>query len=221
MENKRTETIMKRIKILFVVIAPLCAMVVTSQANLVLDGDLEVPIANAAFQTFGPGPMGAWTVTPDSVDLIGTYWQPSGGHQSLDLAGNGSGGIEQTIATTAGVTYRLTFDMSGNPDGGFNPNPKTLLASLGASSQVFSYTLTGGNSSGNMLWTTKTVDFVAGPGTSSLLSFKDTDGTPYGAALDNISLTAVPEPTTMIAGALLLLPFGASTLRFMRKTRVA
>ena len=31
----------------------------------------------------------------------------------------------------------------------------------------------------------------------------------------------VPEPTTMIAGALLLLPFGASTLRMLRKNRKA
>ena len=35
--------------------------------------------------------------------------------------------------------------------------------------------------------------------------------------MDDISLVAVPEPTTMIAGALLLLPFGASTLRMLRK----
>jgi hypothetical protein len=34
-------------------------------------------------------------------------------------------------------------------------------------------------------------------------------------ALDDISM--VPEPTTMIAGALLLLPFGASTLRMLRR----
>jgi hypothetical protein len=33
--------------------------------------------------------------------------------------------------------------------------------------------------------------------------------------------TPVPEPTTMIAGALLLLPFGASTLRMLRKRQVA
>lgn len=33
--------------------------------------------------------------------------------------------------------------------------------------------------------------------------------------------TPVPEPTTMIAGALLLLPFGASTLRILRKNRTA
>jgi hypothetical protein len=32
--------------------------------------------------------------------------------------------------------------------------------------------------------------------------------------------TPVPEPTTMIAGALLLLPFAASTVRFIRKKRV-
>jgi hypothetical protein len=31
----------------------------------------------------------------------------------------------------------------------------------------------------------------------------------------------VPEPTTMVAGALLLLPFGASTLRVLRKNRAA
>ena len=38
---------------------------------------------------------------------------------------------------------------------------------------------------------------------------------------DTIDFTAVPEPTTMIAGALLLLPFGASTLRVLRKNRTA
>jgi hypothetical protein len=35
------------------------------------------------------------------------------------------------------------------------------------------------------------------------------------------SISQVPEPTTMVAGALLLLPFGASTLRMFRKTRTA
>jgi hypothetical protein len=34
-------------------------------------------------------------------------------------------------------------------------------------------------------------------------------------------VTAVPEATTMIAGALLLLPFGASAFRILRKTRAA
>jgi hypothetical protein len=33
--------------------------------------------------------------------------------------------------------------------------------------------------------------------------------------------TPVPEPTTMIAGAMLLLPFGLSTIRMLRKSRTA
>ena len=44
-------------------------------------------------------------------------------------------------------------------------------------------------------------------------------GTP-GAAQDQLVMV-VPEPTTIIAGALLLLPFGASTLRILRKRSMA
>jgi hypothetical protein len=36
-----------------------------------------------------------------------------------------------------------------------------------------------------------------------------------------IDVTPVPEPTTMIAGALLLIPFGLSTVRFLRRKRVS
>lgn len=37
----------------------------------------------------------------------------------------------------------------------------------------------------------------------------------------NFDVIAVPEPTTVVAGALLLLPFGASTLRILRRNRTA
>lgn len=39
--------------------------------------------------------------------------------------------------------------------------------------------------------------------------------------LFSADLAAVPEPTTIISGALLLLPFGASTLRILRRRQVA
>jgi hypothetical protein len=42
-----------------------------------------------------------------------------------------------------------------------------------------------------------------------------------GVGVDLTIITPVPEPTTMVAGALLLLPFGASTLRILRKSRTA
>jgi hypothetical protein len=50
------------------------------------------------------------------------------------------------------------------------------------------------------------------PGATTII-----DGVTYYLKQD--VLAVVPEPTTMIAGALLLLPFGASTLRALRKNR--
>jgi hypothetical protein len=47
----------------------------------------------------------------------------------------------------------------------------------------------------------------------------DTSDNPGSRAQDQLAI--VPEPTTMIAGALLLLPFGASTLRILRRNRAA
>jgi len=52
----------------------------------------------------------------------------------------------------------------------------------------------------------------------NLYTSLDQNGNPTGLAQDQLGI--VPEPTTMIAGALLLLPFGASTLRVLRKNRV-
>jgi hypothetical protein len=42
-----------------------------------------------------------------------------------------------------------------------------------------------------------------------------------GAIIDRMVLTVVPEPGTVIAGALLLLPFALSTLRVLRRNRAA
>ncbi len=50
------------------------------------------------------------------------------------------------------------------------------------------------------------------------------DGTPGGRwVVDNITTTAqpVPEPTTLLAGALLLLPFGAAVIRMRRGGRLS
>jgi len=39
----------------------------------------------------------------------------------------------------------------------------------------------------------------------------------YAFEFDNVAYSAIPEPTTLVAGCLLLLPFGASTLRLLRQ----
>lgn len=57
---------------------------------------------------------------------------------------------------------------------------------------------------------------------ADITSYADLEGL-VGSTADNTQgfVVAVPEPATMIAGALLLLPFGASTLRILRRNRTA
>jgi hypothetical protein len=70
-------------------------------------------------------------------------------------------------------------------------------------------------------------NLIVNPAQSVLWVTKDISLATVGAGLVTISQVSqsfhqvVPEPTTVIAGALLLLPFGVSTLRIMRKNRIS
>jgi hypothetical protein len=66
------------------------------------------------------------------------------------------------------------------------------------------------------------------PPQSTLYVTKDIAFGTFGAGLVTMSVvtqqftqTSVPEPSTVVAGALLLLPFGVSTLRILRKSKVS
>ena len=94
------------------------------------------------------------------------------------------------LALTAGVQYAVV-GLWLSPPNGSNAN-----GGVGAASEI---TFNGYKYNGN-----------------NYLSLPDTGYVPaiFGP---NFQFSAVPEPTTMVAGALLLLPFGASTLRILRK----
>ncbi len=196
-------------------------------ANLVVDGGFELGTVSGSYlQTYSaPNPMGGWTVSAGSVDLIGPLtWLAAEGSQSVDMAGDfANGTIQQTInGLTPLAWYYLTFDMSGNLGGG--SAIKTLDVKFGNTSMVYTFNTTGITVT-NMGWVLQSGLFQAS-GSSTVLSFTDAsapleNGSPtaWGAVIDNVSL--VPEPTTLIAGALLLLPFGANTLRRLRKSRTA
>jgi choice-of-anchor C domain-containing protein len=130
-----------------------------------------------------------WTVT-GSVDYIGTYWQASDGDRSIDLAGNFAGGLSQSIATTPGYVYVVSFDMSGNPAG--PPALKRLeVTADGGNSQTYSYT-TGTNTLTNMQWETNTYYFTA-TSTETLIAFNSLTSLFYGPALDNVALDVVNQ----------------------------
>ena len=159
--------------------------------NLVADGTFA-GLAGSFTTVNSGGSIGAWTVGGNSVDWIGSYWTSPVG-QSIDLDGNAPGAISQTLTGLAAGEYTVTFDLSGNPDGG--DATKLVDVSLGGSAaQQVSFTT--GTSSG-MTWATETLTFNVAAGDQTL-SFVSADvGGPYGAAIADVSVTAVPEPASL------------------------
>jgi len=175
------------------------ALIVTpvQAANLIQNGSFETATVNPgsflqldAVSTAITG----WTVSQGTIDYIGTAWQASEGARSLDLQGLASGGIQQTFNTTIGETYRVTFDLAGNPFGG--SAIKEMRVSAGGSSADFSFDITG-KSNSNMGWLSKSWDFTANS-TTTTLEFIGLGNSDAGAALDNVSVIAVPEPSSML-----------------------
>ena len=68
------------------------------------------------------------------------------------------------------------------------------------------------------VWQQFSATFVAtGSASPQLMTDINLQASGNDFVLDDISVTAVPEPTTVLAGALLLLPFGVSTIRSLRR----
>lgn len=191
----------------------------SAQALTFVNGSFEDGVAlTGPFSTLATGDTTSifgWKVLSDGVDYIGSYWQASDGARSLDLSALTSGGVSQMVGDfTAGQRYRITFDVSGNPDGGDNPK-RILVSATGGDPETFSYALTAANSKANMLWQTYTYDFVAS-GPMQLVQFRSFEFNPYGATLDNVSISLVPEPATW---ALLVAGFGLTGLLARRRNR--
>jgi len=202
-----------------------------SQANaaIVVDGSFNAPYAGPMFANLTSGQsFSAWTVTGSGsgpygaagVDLIGGYWAaPTLGGGSVDLDGLAPGGITQSITNLAAGSYALSFYLSGNPDGG--PSTKTVEVTIGSVVIPFTYTVTGANSASNMNYALKTVNFTLNSLATIPLSFRslDGEGSPFGGVIGDVSISAIPEPTTW---AMMIIGFcGLGMMAYRRKSKAA
>jgi choice-of-anchor C domain-containing protein len=166
------------------------------ETNTLNATQLNQALVSPGFTTLGAGDTSitGWTVGGNTIDYIGTYWTPADGTYSLDMSGDSPGSISQTFDTVSGQTYNVGFDLAGNPAG--PPIVKTMDVDVGGAPTPFTFDTTGATLS-NMGWRNLVYTFTAS-GASTTLTFTslDTPGTAYGPALDNVSLTAVPEPAT-------------------------
>lgn len=150
--------------------------------------------------TVGDAPSG-WLEYGTGVGYVdSSRWAASDGNRSLDLGALGTGGVVQRISGfTVGRTYRLTFDLSANP---FDPadrplDRRVLVSASGMSPERFTYQLTDANTPESMLYQRFSYDFIAVAETQNIRFASQTPGS-FGAVLDNVSLSAVPEATTWV-----------------------
>jgi choice-of-anchor C domain-containing protein len=206
-----------------------CILATPGFANLITNGSFE--LGNPNFNVYGFQSLSApdtftitgWTVGAGSVDYIGPYWQAAHGQRSLDLAGlyfNGS--IFQTFPTTVGVPYLVTFALAGNPD--VQPRMTAVQVWVHDGSTVFDQAtfnyMVNGQTRTNMGWTYVSWTFTAQSslttlGFTSLDTYNDPQwGYSFGPALDDVRVTAIPEPATLALVGLGLIGAG-----FLRRRR--
>jgi len=198
-------------------------------ANLVVNGDFEsgntgftsgysyappASMYDPATYTIGTDPAlvhSAWTYGPHSDH---TFLGQNGVGHMMIVNGDENANVpvwQGTLTTplVAGQTYVFSAWIASI----YTVSPAQLDFSV------------GGNSIGSItpqflgIWEHFSATFVAGNNDTTALINWNLAYNGNDFALDDISITAVPEPTTIIAGALLLLPFGASTLRLIRDNR--
>jgi len=192
------------IRRLFGVVAVLSTSTSFISAQNLLNGSFESginPGIDTGLFAVNSTSIDSWTLQTGSVDYIGTRWLAGDGSRSLDMSGISAGSIFQNVGGfSVGQSYRLSFLLAGNPGAG--PAVKTLQASIGSSSQTYTFDITGFTPD-NMGWSQRQLDFTA---TSVMmnLTFSSLTAGNAGAALDGVSITAVPEPRAVSLGIVAL-----------------
>ena len=189
--------------------------------NLVINGSFEivcpvsfVPDANGVM-SLPPGSteIPGWTTTTAEL-LWGVNANTHGprspfGSVFVDLTGYHDaplyGGLTQTLNTSPGQTYQLSFSVGAQQDFTSFRGPMTVSVTAGSTSNSFTFAPTN---TGDQ-WGTFTLEFVA-DSAATPLTFIGTASAGGGyLGLDNVSVTVAPEPLRLTA-----VSFVGNALRF-------
>ena len=159
-------------------------------------------------------------VSEDSLFFEPPYQSQSTGNPSLPNQGapvppNTSPALMNTWQTWNVLVGGL-WDNNGNFNQGAGPNGVNSLAAFLAlypNATIMNNIVNGG--AGN-----EGITLLVGED-GNYINNGYVDGVTINGTTYDFELTPVPEPTTMVAGAMLLLPFGASTLRMLRRKQTA
>ncbi len=209
--------------------------------NIVVDPGFEnAPAPAGSYTTYGFGQtFGGWTVvgadpTNSSLVLSSTYAEPGvafpahSGANSVDLTAAGNtgptNGIFQNLSTAIGQTYDVSFwlgNATGAVGGGNTPFyalPSSVTLTIGGGiGELFTNSAV---TLGSVNWQRYTTSFTATGLTTQLLFTNSTPGADNYAGLDDVSVSAAPEPGTWL---MMILGFGmvGSALRLRGRRPVA
>ncbi len=186
---------MKTIQGWSVAVALAALIPVNARANLIANGDFESGNTD-------------WLFTPNAAIINAPLLAHSGDY--FARLGSAIGGINQVVNPTPGAgVYKLEFWAR---DTGPSGSSQTLAVMF--NNKVVE------NFDPTESWTLHShiVNLSGIDPTQLLFYWLDGNASAY---IDDISLVAVPEPATVLAGALLLFPVGLNIFRTIRNRRAA
>jgi hypothetical protein len=212
-----------------------CAMAPSTWASIITS-DPSLPATTGAYTESGPVDFSAPGL---SIVLTGVEHKPQAG--TINITTTGANEFESFNSILTGL-----FSVNGSPASPFQltgPVETEVFGKVGMTTGTFNTQMLSLDLSGviaghsvqielNPAQTTtgQTTIASAGPGLYQISSFFDVftelslDGGPFIPQANGptvVSLGPVPEPSTIIAGLMLLLPLGSSGLRMVLKKREA
>jgi len=188
---------MKKLLALALITAPLLAT--ADPVNLLVNGSFEATAqANGSWSR--QNSISGWTVGANQIEVPnGVAGHALDGQNFVELDVDRNSWISQTIAAAAGQWYQLDFDASNRSGVAVSSNGiDWSFGSAGGSALVATL-----NSSGNNQWQHFSAK-VQASGPSLTLKFIATGSSDsLGSSLDNVRVSAVPEPDSvalMLAG---------------------
>lgn len=168
------------------------AAALPAHANLLFDGGFEQTVIGfGGYATVNSTP--AWTGAPNIEVQNHVAGSPYEGNQFVELDTNANSSMYQDLTTIAGTTYQIHFQYSPRPGVSALSNGIELLWD----NSLYAMVALSGIGLADTVWTGYDLTALASGPTSRIQfnAFGPSDG--LGGYLDNVSVSAVPEPGTL------------------------